>query len=278
VFRNVLSAETVAQLTEASDQSLARQSSSHFDEEVAAGSMILIDWQFFNEQPAFAELVADPSVSAALGELGFPEPRFGHGRIISKPPRSPQLYWHRDGRFWNDPTALTPLPRQVFLMFYLVDTSPKNGCLRVVPGSHLRSHPMDHVVGLSGRTAEQQTFADPSHPSFGRFEGEIDVPLKAGDFVAGYSELLHSAHANSSDAKRTCLTMWYYPAFAELPRRSQASIAAAEVGGMTSSLSQVQDPGVADRLRAYEITYDGDAAADAYESTWEVPTKVLPRL
>jgi hypothetical protein len=58
------------------------------------------------------------------------------------------------------------------------------------------------------------------------------------------------------DAKRTCLTMWYYPAFAELPRRSQASIATAEVGGMTSSLSQVQDPGVVDRLRAYEITYD----------------------
>ena len=50
-------------------------------------------------------------------------------------------------------------------------------------------------------------------------------PLRVGDFVAGYSEILHSAHANTSEHKRTCLTMWYYPAFTELPGRTQASIA-----------------------------------------------------
>ena len=277
-FHNVLRPEMIARLTEASDRTLATQDAAHFEAEVAAGSMILIDWAFLNREPVFADLVADPNVSAALGELGFPEPRFGHGRIISKPSRSPQLYWHRDGRFWNDPTALTPLPRQVFLMFYLVDTTPENGCLRVVPGSHLRAHPMDHVVGVSSRTAEQQHFADPNHPSFGRMQGEVDVPLKSGDFVAGYSELLHSAHANDSDEKRTCLTMWYYPAFSELPRRSQASIAEAELGGMSSALSQIRDPSVAETLRPFEITYDGDFSVDAYESTWVVPTRALPRL
>ena len=41
----------------------------------------------------FADLVAEPGVVASLQELGFAEPKFGHGRIISKPPHSPQLYW-----------------------------------------------------------------------------------------------------------------------------------------------------------------------------------------
>ena len=42
---------------------------------------------------------------------------------------------HRDGRFWNDPASSTPAAMQVFLMFYLTDTSRENGCLRVVPGA-----------------------------------------------------------------------------------------------------------------------------------------------
>ena len=37
--------------------------------------------------------MAEPGVVASLQELGFAEPKFGHGRIISKPPHSPQLYW-----------------------------------------------------------------------------------------------------------------------------------------------------------------------------------------
>ena len=100
--------------------------------------------------------MAEPGVVASLQELGFAEPKFGHGRIISKPPHSPQLYWcaartavgqlqplttavgfrHRDGRFWNDPASSTPAAMQVFLMFYLTDTSHENKCLQIVPNKN----------------------------------------------------------------------------------------------------------------------------------------------
>ena len=115
----MLSPELVEQLTAASDASLGEQDASHFEDNVSSGSMILIDWNFFNSfvsprtppqatemfrspslmprdpcaQPVFADLVAEPGVVASLQELGFAEPKFGHGRIISKPPHSPQLYW-----------------------------------------------------------------------------------------------------------------------------------------------------------------------------------------
>ena len=37
---------------------------------------------------------------------------------------------------------------QLFLMVYLVDTTPANGCLRVLPGSHLRKIPLDDELGM----------------------------------------------------------------------------------------------------------------------------------
>ena len=42
---------------------------------------------------------------------------------------------------WSDePRAYSDLPPQLFAMFYLTDTSPRNGCLRVIPGSHRKRH------------------------------------------------------------------------------------------------------------------------------------------
>ena len=179
---------------------------------------------------------------------------------------------------------------QVFLMFYLTDTSRENGCLRVVPGqcapsspavrrlraltctmtacagSHLKTHPIDSL--LPQNNAKDRAFRDPLSPEFGAAEGEVDVPLRVGDFVAGYSEILHSAHANTSEHKRTCLTMWYYPAFTELPGRTQASIADAE-GAMEHGLSQVRSPEVAAKLAPMEIRFDGRESP--YEQSWNMP-------
>ena len=39
--------------------------------------------------------------------------------------------------------------------------------------------------------------------------GAVDVDVKAGDLIIGDSRLYHAARANASDARRTCLTMWY---------------------------------------------------------------------
>jgi ectoine hydroxylase-related dioxygenase (phytanoyl-CoA dioxygenase family) len=275
VCRGVLSPARVAELTAASDALLAEQSPAHFKDHVTSGSMVMVDWQLFNRHPAFAELVVDRGVVAALASLGFTQPKFGHGRVISKPPHSPQLDWHRDGRYWNDPTTRTPQPRQVFLMFYLVDTTPANGCLRVVPKSHLQKHPIDDLLQ---RSASTRLFQNPEYPGFGHAEGEVDVPLRAGDFVAGYAELLHSAHANSSDKRRTCLTMWYYPDFVNLPERSRATIMRAETepdkGG--NQLASLRVPELAKKLAPFEIVYDGQE--QPYESSGKVPFALPARL
>ena len=227
VFRNILEPELIDKLRRITGEALAQQEDAHFERQRAPGSMVMIDWDMAYRYDTFAELIAHPKMLKRLAELGFERPKFGHGRIISKPPHSPRLFWHEDGRFWDDPVSYTPQPIQCFLMYYLVDTAPQNGCLRVIPGSHLKRHALHDQVP-DRHTEKLSTYAAPKHIAFQHAEGEMDVPLKAGDAVMGYGTLFHSAHANRADQRRTGLTMWYYPDFVDLPERTQATVASLE--------------------------------------------------
>ena len=238
--------------------------------------MVLIDWAMAYRYSVLAELIAHPGVLAALGALGFAEPKFGHGRIISKPPQSPPLFWHEDGRFWDDPVSYTWQPIQCFLMYYLTDTDVRNGCLRVIPGSHRKRHAL-HDETAPMHTDELRTYANPEDAAFQRAEGEIDVPVKAGDVVMGYGRLFHASHANRSDERRTVLTMWYYPHFVDLPERTQATIYSlearnGETGTRRGERVAGADGAAADRVRgqrrADSDAVDAGAGAEVGEAGW----------
>ena len=81
-----------------------------------------------HQEPVFSELIALPETQRALHALGFGRPRYWSGFVIAKEPHSGPLYWHQDWPFWDDPASAEPLPHQLFLMWYLVDTRPENGC------------------------------------------------------------------------------------------------------------------------------------------------------
>ncbi len=255
VFRSLLEPDLIDRLRRITDEVLDQQDEAHFEQQRAPGSMVMIDWEMAYRYDVFAELIVHPKLLKSLAQLGFSHPKFGHGRIISKPPHSPRLFWHEDGRFWDDPVSYTPQPIQCFLMYYLVGTTPENGCLRVIPGSHLKRHALHDQVP-ERHTEKLSTYADPEHIAFQHAEGEIDVPLKAGDAVMGYGTLFHSAHANRTDQRRTGLTMWYYPDFVDLPESTQATVVSLETNTQTTSRS----PGRMQRLmEPLRMVYEGDA-------------------
>ena len=77
--------------------------------------------------------------------LGYAECKFSRAYLISKPPQSPQLFWHQDFTAWSgEPRAFDEISPQLFAMFYLVDTTKENGCLRVIPGSHRKRELFPH--------------------------------------------------------------------------------------------------------------------------------------
>lgn len=128
--------------------------------------------------------------------------------ILSKPSYGPPLYWHQDFMQWDSPQAATPWPTQIFLSYYLVETTRENGCLRVIPGSHRKRHKL-HDILPEAHGKELQAVEDLSHPAFADYPDAVDVPLGAGDLLIGDARLLHAAWPNQSDQRRTLLLAWH---------------------------------------------------------------------
>ncbi len=202
---SILSADMLRQARETTAELIAAQTQAHFDSRRSTGSMISVF-----DDPFFADLVSWKPALAALADLGIADPRFTSGYVISKPPQSPPLFWHQDWGGWDDPISYAEPTLQIFLMYYLVDTAPANGCLRVLSGSHRQRHSMHDAIP-EAHAEEISKATDPSHPAFQPLPKDEAVPVQAGDLVIGDSRLLHGAYANDSDEWRTVVTLWFHP-------------------------------------------------------------------
>ena len=147
----------------------------------------------------------------------------GTFQIISKPPYAPALYWHQDWMRWDDPISLSPWPQTVFLNWYLTDTNVANGCLRAIPGSHLRRLDLhEHLIapheggGYEVEETNEWMFYD--HPD------AVDVPVKAGQLMIGDARLLHGTHPNTTAERRTVLLGWYYRRANTVPEHWAGSV------------------------------------------------------
>ena len=169
--------------------------------------------------PELADIIGNPKALHELQRMGLTDVTFWKAVIISKFPGGPRLYWHQDCMMWQDPRAYSAIAPMIFLMYYLEDTSLFNGCLRVLPGSHRRRHPL-HDIGAA-HTKDINSIEDPDDPRFRDYDGATDVPVTAGDLVIGDARLLHAAHANQSDRQRTVITIWFYPLFGDLQEPTQ---------------------------------------------------------
>lgn len=147
--------------------------------------------------------------------VGADDLRLISGYISIKTPKSPPLWWHQDWWCWDHPVSYHPAAAQVALLCYLCDTDSRNGALRVLPGSHLRSVPL-HAV-LPEAHADDAAALDPAHPSMTDHEGQVTLDLAAGDAAVIDYRLLHGTHANDSDRRRDCVLVSFAPNWRSLP-------------------------------------------------------------
>lgn len=171
------------------DAALSAASKDNFGD---SGGFLIADYH----DPVLIDLLTWPKTLETLNDCGFTAPKLHNFYVSAKPPGAQALPWHSDLFYRYDEDQ----PAELFLIYYLQDTVPENGCLRVVPGSHVWSHDKRHA---------QPEGADIR-------DDEADVPINAGDLFIGDRRILHATHANSSDVWRTCLTIAYAPAFDEL--------------------------------------------------------------
>ncbi len=244
VIPRVLDPETLGRVQSHARSIVSGLSDEHRRAHRSTGSMVAN-----RHLPSLAELIAWPPTLDVLARLGFDDVRFARAYLISKPPHSPPLFWHQDCTMWSgEPRAYSDLPPQLFAMYYLTDTSPENGCLRVIPGSHRKRHRLHDEVGVAHNTGSR-SMDTPESALYAPAEGEADVPARAGDLVLGDARALHASHANHSNEDRTVITIWYHPMFSQLRPQTQRQItelARAEVDHWPESARRTVAPIIAD--------------------------------
>ena len=262
VVRDVLDRRLLARLRARTAALLAALPASHRQRQRATGSLVHIA-----ADPAFAALIAWPQALAALDAQGLGDARFSSGYVISKPPHAPPLFWHQDWWGWDHPSSYAGAIRQVFLMYYLADTTIENGCLRVVPGSHRRRHAL-HDRLASAHAERLARASDLNDPAFAPVAEERPVPVRAGDLVIGDARLLHGAYANRTAAERPLITLWYHPHFARQPAAIRARVARilhregvdTDPGGDERPFPEGWPKAARQRIAPLVADYDGRAA------------------
>ena len=252
----VLPADLLRRVRQAADRLLDHNPDTERRRRGHQGNVVSLAYQ----DPVFSELIALPAALAALAGLGFPRPRYFGGAVIAREGGTPPLYWHQDWTYWEEPESADPIPHQLFLMWYLTDTNRSNGCLRVVPGSHrgrLEAH--DRI----GTHDDGIRYQDPATTAgYQPLPGELDVPVTAGNLLVGDARVLHAAHANTTDQRRTVITLWYVPRYDELSERVRAGYQT-QLKPVPASLSA----GERELLAPVLVDYRGDAepARQTYE-------------
>ena len=110
--------------------------------------------------------------------------------------------WHQDGEYW----PIRPLAT-CSVWIALDDSTPENGCLRFLPGTHknqvLAEHHFNDGSGLS-----LPLELDPSHVDEDR---AVDIVLEAGQMSLHDVYLMHGSEPNTSDKPRRGMTLRFMP-------------------------------------------------------------------
>ena len=171
VFDQALKKEDLEKIKVVSRRAVGEVSIEHRNKNKSQGSLILIA-----DYPDFGMLIGNEEIIEIFRILGFGDTRFSSGYIISKPKNSPALFWHQDWWGWDHPLSFTDQIAQVFVMIYLQDTNLKNGCLRVIPGSHRSFHSL-HLNQLA-HTESVSRVEDPDDQIYNSIPEEVAVPVK----------------------------------------------------------------------------------------------------
>ncbi|CAN5718611.1 phytanoyl-CoA dioxygenase family protein [soil metagenome] len=137
-----------------------------------------------------------------------------HNCIMTKQARFSSLTgWHRDSRYWQFQRA-----ELVSVWLALRDETPENGCLLVLPGSHLWSvtpDQLDSAQFLRTELAHNQQLLALAVP----------VALRQGDVLLFHSNLFHAAGCNQTAATKLSMVFTYRAADnLPLPGSRSASI------------------------------------------------------
>ena len=149
-----------------------------------------------------AALIRDARILDAVEDVLGPDLLCWGAQFFAKNAHDPSyVSWHQDGTYWG-----LSSPDVVTAWVALTPSVPQNGCMQVVPGTHLRQ--VEHV----------DTFADSNLLSRGqeirvdvRDGDKVPVILQPGQMSLHHVLLFHGSEPNTSDDRRIGFAIRYVP-------------------------------------------------------------------
>ena len=160
------------------------------------------------EDPWLFRYLAHPRVLDIIEAFLGPDIALWSSHFIAKPGGDGKAVpWHTDGAYWG--VRLRPM--HVITLWLAVDPSTReNGCMRVLPGSHLQPRvgtdeyvPVDAEANVFGIEIDREKIEE---------ERAADLELAVGECHFHDAWTLHSSCPNTSGIRRCGYTMRYMPA------------------------------------------------------------------
>lgn len=161
-----------------------------------------LDHTLVRDDPFWVRLISDSRLLDIAEQFIGPNIALFASHYIAKPPLDGQaVLWHQDGSFW----PLEPMD-VVTLWLAIDDSTPENGCMRVIPGSHRQN-----LQGLQRRTDVENVLGSGLDPALVDESQARDVALDPGDVSIHHPNVIHDSQANNSQRWRRGLTIRYIP-------------------------------------------------------------------
>ncbi len=158
--------------------------------------------QAYKRHPGFAQWAEQPRltgiISTLLGSDSIRLVQGHHNCIMTKHPMfSSSTMWHQDFRYWNFQrnhlvTAWLALGRE----------TARNGCMRLIPGSHMMNLDKSRFDESSFLRTDIQENRALMHQA-------LRAELEPGDVLLFHSGLMHAAGRNQTETRKLALVFTY---------------------------------------------------------------------
>jgi phytanoyl-CoA hydroxylase len=151
--------------------------------------------------PSLVNNVFEQRASSIAEQLIGKDARLDYDQFLAKRPRRPEAIfaWHQDLGYW--PTG-APDTRTVTCSLALDDATLENGCLKVVPGSHLEGKLRPHRPLSWSTSPELRAEAHTLTVELSADDRVVALPLRRGSITVHNERIVHGSAGNLSDGWR----------------------------------------------------------------------------
>jgi ectoine hydroxylase-related dioxygenase (phytanoyl-CoA dioxygenase family) len=154
--------------------------------------------------PGYFILMRNPKILDAVQSLIGPE--IFANPVYNARPKVPKVAagavpWHQDKSYWPDANS-NPV---ITVWIPLVDSTPENGCLHLIPGTHTKRVIQHFKEGITGTRYEALS------DDVAAGKKVVALPVPAGSAILFNDRLIHMSTPNNSDHVRWSVDLRYQP-------------------------------------------------------------------